>query len=49
MALHARQIAMSAGATGQLVDLVAEQLVRERNIKPVRAAELLQELTDVYI
>jgi hydroxymethylglutaryl-CoA reductase len=49
MALHARQIAMSAGASGQLVDLVAEQLVRERNIKPARAAELLQELSDVFV
>lgn len=49
MALHARQIAMSAGATGALVDLVAEQMVHERNIKPVRAAELLHEMTDVFV
>lgn len=49
MALHARQIAMSAGATGTLIDLVAEQLVRERNIKPARAAELLQDMTDVFV
>lgn len=49
MALHARQIAMSAGASGALVDLVAEQLVRERNIKPARAAELLHELSDVFV
>ncbi len=49
MALHARQIAMSAGATGTLVDLVAEQMVRERTIKPARASELLQELTDVFV
>lgn len=48
MALHARQIAMSAGATGQLVDLIAEQMVRERNIKPTRAAELLHELTNIH-
>lgn len=49
MALHARQIAMSAGATGTLVDLVAEQMVRERTIKPTRASELLRELTDVFV
>ncbi|HEX6288564.1 MAG TPA: hydroxymethylglutaryl-CoA reductase, degradative [Herpetosiphonaceae bacterium] len=49
MALHARQIAMSAGATGALVDLVAEQMVRERNIKPARASELLKEMTDVFV
>lgn len=49
MSLHARQIAMSAGATGTLVDLVSEQMIRERNIKPVRASELLHELTNVFV
>jgi hydroxymethylglutaryl-CoA reductase len=49
MALHARQIAMSVGATGSLVDLVSEQMVRERNIKPARASELLQEMSDVWV
>ncbi len=43
MALHARQMAMSAGATGPLVQILADQLVAERNIKPARAAELLRE------
>ncbi len=43
MALHARQIAMSAGATGELVSIIADQLIWERNIKPARAAELLAE------
>jgi hydroxymethylglutaryl-CoA reductase len=43
MALHARQIAMSAGATGELVNIIADQLVWERTIKPARAAELLAE------
>ena len=41
MALHARQLALGAGASGMLVDLVAEQMVRERHIKSTRAAELL--------
>lgn len=49
MALHARQIAMSVGATGSLVDLVAEQMVRERTIKPARASEILHEMTDVFV
>ncbi len=44
MALHARQVAMSAGATGDLVNIIADQLVWERNIKAARAAELLAEL-----
>ena len=43
MALHARQVAMSAGATGDLVNIIADQLVWERNIKVRHAAELLQE------
>jgi hydroxymethylglutaryl-CoA reductase len=49
MALHARQIAMSAGATGSLVDLISEQMIRERNIKPARAEQLLQEMTSVFV
>ena len=44
MALHARQVAMSAGASGELVNLIADQLVCERNIKVARAVELLAEL-----
>jgi hydroxymethylglutaryl-CoA reductase len=43
MGLHARQIAMAAGASGTLIDEVAEQMVAERNIKPARAEELLAE------
>ncbi|MFN3928169.1 MAG: hydroxymethylglutaryl-CoA reductase, degradative [Thermoflexus sp.] len=44
MALHARQIAMAAGAVGEEVDRIAERLVAERNIRLARARELLQEL-----
>lgn len=44
MALHARQIAMAAGAVGEEIDRIAEQLVAERNIRLARARELLQEL-----
>ncbi len=32
---------MSAGATGELINVIADQLVWERNIKTARAAELL--------
>lgn len=49
MALHARQIAMSAGATGGLVAVIADQLVTERNIKPGRAAELVRELSEALV
>jgi len=41
MSLHARQVALAAGATGPLVDEVAAQLIAERNIKPARARELV--------
>lgn len=44
MGLHARQIAMAAGAHGLLVDEVARRMVEERNVKPARAEELMAEL-----
>jgi hydroxymethylglutaryl-CoA reductase len=44
MGLHARQIAMAAGAHGSEVDRLSERMVAERNIKPARASELLSEL-----
>jgi hydroxymethylglutaryl-CoA reductase len=44
MALHARQVAMAAGATGDLVARVAERLVRERAVRLDRAQEVLREL-----
>jgi hydroxymethylglutaryl-CoA reductase len=44
MGLHARQIALAAGAHGKEVELIAERMVSERAIKPARAAELLDEM-----
>ncbi|MCL5995539.1 MAG: hydroxymethylglutaryl-CoA reductase [Chloroflexi bacterium] len=41
MSLHARQIALAAGATGERVDQIAEQLVREGNIRLERAKQIL--------
>lgn len=46
MGLHARQIAMAAGARGNLVDRVAQRMVEERMIKPARAQELLLEMEE---
>jgi len=43
MSLHARNIAVAAGATGPLVDLVAERMVQERKIRMDRAKELIEE------
>jgi hydroxymethylglutaryl-CoA reductase len=45
MSLHARNIAVQAGATGSLIDLVAEHMVKERKIRVDRAKELLTELS----
>ncbi|MBY8997696.1 MAG: hydroxymethylglutaryl-CoA reductase, degradative [Candidatus Thorarchaeota archaeon] len=45
MALHARNVAATAGARGDQVDIVAEKLVKEKNVKVERAKELLDELT----
>jgi len=45
MGLHARNVAISAGATGELVDKIAEQMVNERKVRADRAKELLVEFT----
>jgi hydroxymethylglutaryl-CoA reductase len=44
MALHARQVAIAAGATGDQVQAVAARLVAERKIRPDRAHEILAEM-----
>jgi len=44
MALHARQVAMAAGATGDQVAAVAARLVTEGRIRLDRAQEILQEM-----
>jgi hydroxymethylglutaryl-CoA reductase len=41
MALHARQIAMAAGASNSQIQQIADQLVAEKNINVNRAKELL--------
>jgi hydroxymethylglutaryl-CoA reductase len=43
MSLHARNMAIAAGATGELIDLVVERMVSERKIRLDRAKELLDE------
>jgi hydroxymethylglutaryl-CoA reductase len=42
MSLHARNIAVMAGATGELVDLIAAKMVEERKIRVDRAKELIE-------
>ena len=43
MSLHARNMAIAAGATGNLVDVIVEKMVEERKIRLDRAKELLDE------
>jgi hydroxymethylglutaryl-CoA reductase len=45
MSLHARNIAVAAGAEEKIADLVAERMVKERKIRMDRAKELIKELT----
>jgi hydroxymethylglutaryl-CoA reductase len=45
MSLHARNIAITAGAKDEQVDLVAERMVKERKVRVDRAKEILEELT----
>ena len=46
MKLHARSMAMSAGAKGKLVDVVAEEMVRQRKVRFDVAKELVQKFSD---
>jgi hydroxymethylglutaryl-CoA reductase len=44
MSLHARQIALAAGAKGDQIEKVAAQMVAEKAIRVTRAEEILQDL-----
>jgi hydroxymethylglutaryl-CoA reductase len=45
MKLHSRNVAISAGATGELIDLVAQKMVEERKVRFDRAKELVEEMS----
>jgi hydroxymethylglutaryl-CoA reductase len=45
MTLHARQVAIAAGATGDLIEAVAGRLVAEKVVRIDRAEELLAEIS----
>jgi hydroxymethylglutaryl-CoA reductase len=46
MSLHARNIAVAAGATGERIDWIAERMVKEKKIRMDRAKELMDELSE---
>jgi hydroxymethylglutaryl-CoA reductase len=48
MSLHARNIAIMAGAEGKMVNLVAQQMVKERKVRVDRAKEILEELEKTH-
>lgn len=41
MSLHARQVAIAAGAQGEMIEKIANKIVKENNIRVDRAKELL--------
>lgn len=43
MSLHARQVAIAAGAAGDNIDLLAKRLVEENNVRIDRAEEILKD------
>ena len=45
MSLHAKNIAMMAGATGKMVDRIAEKMVESKQVRMDVAAELLKEIS----
>jgi len=45
MKLHSINIAISAGATGDLIDMVATRMIEEKRIRFDRAKELVEELS----
>jgi hydroxymethylglutaryl-CoA reductase len=44
MTLHARQVAIAAGATGDLIEDVAARMVQEKVVRVDRAEKILHEL-----
>jgi hydroxymethylglutaryl-CoA reductase len=45
MALHSRSVAIAAGATGEMIDIIAEQLVKSKEIRVGKAKELVEQYT----
>jgi hydroxymethylglutaryl-CoA reductase len=44
MEMHARQIAVAAGASGEMVALVVQQMINEKQIRPERARAIVEQL-----
>jgi hydroxymethylglutaryl-CoA reductase len=48
MSLHARQVAIAAGAEGEMVERLAQELVNQKTVRIDRAQELLQAWKDTH-
>lgn len=48
MQLHSRNVAIQAGATGELIDKVAGAMVKEKKVRADRAKELLEQFTRAH-
>src|SRR5690625_3959006 len=46
MALHSRSVAMAAGATGEMVDMIAEKLIEMKEIRVGYAKKLMKEYAE---
>ena len=46
MSLHARQVAIAAGAAGELIERVAARMVEEKTVRIDRAEEIMKELAE---
>ncbi|HKJ26029.1 MAG TPA: hydroxymethylglutaryl-CoA reductase, degradative [Anaerolineales bacterium] len=44
MGLHARQVAIAAGAEGEQIEMVAKRMVKEKTVRIDRAEEIMKEL-----
>ncbi len=49
MSLHARQVAVAAGATGDMIEKVAAQMVAEKMVRSDRAEELVREYNSTQV
>jgi hydroxymethylglutaryl-CoA reductase len=47
MSLHARQVAIAAGATGEQIEQVAAQMVAEKTVRSDRAEEILKKMGNI--
>jgi len=44
--LHAKSVAVLAGASGPLIDVISSRMAKEGNISPTRASQLFRELSE---